>query len=143
MWNFVLHLCDRAAPRIVVMLLLIVGLVGCRPPTLTEIQEEVFSPSCAFSSCHGGESPEQGLDLSDGNSYASAVGQEAQAPGYTLVEPGEPEASLLLLVLRQDLAAEDPEDEDPLVRQMPIGTSLDSNKVQMVEDWIESGAPND
>ncbi|MFN7142154.1 MAG: hypothetical protein ACK4YP_00135, partial [Myxococcota bacterium] len=67
-------------------------------PTLTQVQAEILTPSCAFSTCHGGGGGGAAdLDLSDGRSHAELVGVEStDAPGEILVVPGDPDASYLV-----------------------------------------------
>src|SRR5262245_24076710 len=68
----------------------------------TWIQKNVFTRSCAFSSCHSGANPKAGLSLESGNAFAGLVGKpanEAAAGGMMLVAPGHPEQSYLLVAL--------------------------------------------
>jgi hypothetical protein len=105
-------------------------------PTFAEIQAEVFTPGCAFSSCHGNSSPAAGLDLSDGVAWGNIVGATSTADATrTLVVPGDPEGSYLYLKCAGDASIVD----DP----MPPSAGLDAERLTMLHDWIAAGAAND
>ena len=113
--------------------------VGCTQegiePTLTSIQSVLIDRSCNSESCHGGSTPEAGLDLSTAQaSYDSLVGvASSQEPSFTLVTPGDPDNSLLYMVLTGEVGSVD---------QMPPGYSLDPEEIEAVRQWIEDGAEN-
>ena len=65
------------------------GLFGCSggtdsacassiPSTLSDLQVNVFTPSCATGGCHRGTLPAENLDLSDGKTFASLSGKRSQ-----------------------------------------------------------------
>lgn len=64
-------------------------------PTLPSIQSRIFTPSCGFSGCHGGASPQLGLDLSSAaSSYATLVGVDsAYQVGLLRVAEFDPDSS--------------------------------------------------
>lgn len=117
-----------------------VWLVACGPDPadrahLSVIQKEILTPSCALSSCHGGSSPAQGLDLREGKSYASLVNVASKLQEGTMrVVPGNAQESLLYQVITG--TATD-------VQQMPIGSKLDPEDIQAIQLWIEEGAKDD
>ena len=94
-------------------------------PTLTEIQNVVFSPDCANSGCHSGVFPAGQLNLESGLSYASLINSvSVTSDRHFLVSPGDPNASYLLM--------------HP---DHPSGRLAQSNhKRQMIRHWIEAGA---
>ena len=47
---------------------------GVVMPVFSDIQAQIFTPTCATSSCHAGGAPAAGLNLTAGNSYAALVG---------------------------------------------------------------------
>jgi hypothetical protein len=106
-------------------------------PTLTNVQDTVFTPACAFSSCH--QSPgASDLVLEEGASYGELVGVAAvDAPGETLVVPGDPDGSYLVKKLRPDPGIVG----DPMPDGSPDG--LDTERLALVEAWIAAGAPED
>lgn len=106
-------------------------------PTFTRVQAEIYAPSCAFSSCHGGGSAEGGLDLSEELAYERTV--NVNSTTYTsriLIVPGDPTNSYLF----QRCAAV--EDAGP---PMPYGfvDGLAAEPLQLLSDWISAGAKND
>jgi len=109
-------------------------------PTLVNVQSEVFTASCAFSTCHGDGGGNAGLSLLDGVSYSELVGilaegdLETGAPpeGATRVVPGDPDASYLVQKLQGDSTIVG----DP----MPSDAGLDAERLALVRDWIATGA---
>ena len=100
--------------------------------------QQVFSQSCAFSSCHSALSRQGELVLSDEElSWDNLVmrtpyNAEAADMGLWRVLPGDPERSYLIRKLR----GEGPGDA------MPQGfPPLPEATIHMIEDWIRRGAP--
>lgn len=107
---------------------------GDAPVTLTAVQEEVFTPSCTFSTCHAASSPAAGLDLTAGASHAALVGvASADADGETLVIPGDADGSYLVRKLAA--ASGIVGDEMP-----PQSGGLDADRLARVRAWIDGGA---
>jgi hypothetical protein len=103
-------------------------------PSLTAIQDEVFSPSCAFSSCHGGANPESGLDLTTAAlSYASLVGVDGVDSSMVRVVAGDAESSLLYRTMLEEVDN---------VGLMPKGNlePLEQYKLDGIRQWINDGA---
>jgi hypothetical protein len=115
-----------------------VALKGCEVVEPFAVIQEVFSQSCAFSSCHSAESRQANLVLSDEElSWANLVLQdptnpEAFAMGLRRVVPGSPERSYLI----RKLKGLGPGDGMPLA--LP---QLPENVIHIIEDWIRRGAP--
>lgn len=105
------------------------------PPTFADVQEQVFTPSCAFSSCHGASAPASQLDLSDGAAWAEIVGVDSvDNPGHTLVVAGDPDASYLVSKCTEGAP-------DLVGEPMPQGSSgLDAERLTLLRDWITDGA---
>ena len=100
-------------------------------PKLSTIHEEVFMPRCSANACHGGPGPSAQLDL-EREPYASLVDAPSDADESVIrVVPGDPDASLLYLVLVGDSHG---------VRQMPVGGALEDFEVEGIKTWIEDGA---
>lgn len=122
-------------------------LAACsHPATLTEVQDEVFTPSCAFSSCHGGNAG--GLSLEDGDSFAALVG--VPAAGVDAYTNPDVDVSAEILVI-----AGDP-DNSYLIKKLTIGASgikgspmpdgtsgTEAERVALIASWIENGALDD
>ncbi len=114
---------------------------GAPARSLSDLQLRVFSPRCASSSCHGGNPPANApLSLDPERSYAELVGvPSSQLPTMSLVEPGDPERSYLVLKLRGTAAA-----AGGTGTLMPVGDApLAEEEILAVEGWIQAGAPND
>jgi hypothetical protein len=105
-------------------------------PTFTNVQAEVFSKSCAFSTCHAA-SGSGGLSLPDAaTSYAELVGVPSeQVPEFMRVEAGNPAGSYLYMKLTEDSRITD----DPMP---PSGVLLEAEKLALIESWIAAGAEN-
>lgn len=140
---------SRAAPALAAAGLLLAGACGTQkttpvepvnPPdpsaTFTRVQREVFSPSCAFSGCHAGATPQQGMSLEPGKSYGSVVGVSSRETTRLRVSPGRPEESYLVSKVRGDATI--------VGGRMPFGgPALPDAQVQLIVDWIRRGAPDD
>jgi hypothetical protein len=111
---------------------------GGPPPKLSEVQAQVFSPSCTFSACHSGLAGAGGLNLESGNAYAQLVGRMATGTtGRTLVKPSDSSAAGSYLI--EKLTATAPAAG---VRMPSGGDPLEPNRLQLVKDWISAGAQN-
>lgn len=113
----------------------VVTVANAAPVTLTQIQDEVFTPTCAVSGCHdgGGNVLPRSMDLRAGNSHASIVNVPSEQVALDRVEPGDPDASYLIDKLEGNQAAG--------TSQMPFGgTALDQATIDMIRQWIAEGA---
>lgn len=129
--------------------LMFFALASCGPPPkqpkLSVIQREVFSTSCAFSSCHGSAYSEARLDLRTGKSYAGMVGKPSEhEPTRVLVVPGDPDASYLIdkLYGTPVESAKKHEGHSDVMPPPEYGTLSDEWKA-IIREWIARGAPND
>jgi hypothetical protein len=108
---------------------------GGLAPTLSSIQANVFSVSCAVPGCHGGTSAQFGLRLDAGFSAGNLV-NVASPRGALLVRvvPGDPNASFLIQKL---------EGTQPIGDRMPLfGPYLPQSTIDVVRQWIRNGAPS-
>ena len=103
-------------------------------PKLSVIQEKIFTPTCAFSSCHDATTPENDLDLTSGQAFASLLEGTSPDTDVARVAPGDPENSLLY----QSLVGKAPAD----IRAMPLGGSLSDEEIEAIKEWINLGASN-
>lgn len=104
-------------------------------PNFSEIQANIFTPSCATSTCHSATTAAAGLVLDATNSYAMLVGiASLQDPGTQRVNPLNPDISYLIQKL-----------EGPGVTggQMPPGGSVATTDIAIVRQWITAGAIDD
>ncbi len=115
-------------------------LAATRHDDLPWIQDNVLTPSCSnFTSCHKGTASMAGdLSLETGRSHAEMVGVASkQFPAWTLVVPGDPMHSYLMVALGQY-----PGPLDPRVGTMPFNSRLlCKQKRDAIERWILAGAP--
>jgi hypothetical protein len=119
------------------MLTLLV-LVACKPDvvTFTQVQDDIFTNSCAFSSCHSDGGGAQGLSLAEGSAYAAIVGVPSTlSMTMNLIEPGDHENSFLW----QKCANA----EGIVGEPMPQSSGLDADRLAALEAWIDNGALND
>lgn len=110
---------------------------GPAAATLTEIQDTIFTPRCAFDGCHAGPLPQQGMDLSPGVARGSIVGvPSAELTMLDRVEPGDPTNSYLWMKLAGDARI--------VGERMPFGGPyLSDEEIERVRSWIAAGAPDD
>jgi hypothetical protein len=109
---------------------------GAIEPTLSSIQEHVFTPTCAVSQCHA--PPAQlDLDLRAGHARASLVGVPSQeVPERFRVTAGNAAESYLYMKLAGDPRI--------LGERMPFGGApLPAEQLEAIRLWIENGAAND
>lgn len=104
--------------------------------TLSSIQSSIFTPTCAVSGCHSSGSASAGLVLTSGQSFSNLVNvASTQVPSFDRVEPNNANTSYLVKKLRGD--------GDISGARMPSGQPPLSNaQLNMIIQWIESGAPN-
>ena len=107
-------------------------------PTFTAIYGEILSPICAGPFCHGAN--QFLLMTTQEVAYHAMVGVVSHGPkcgdaGLTIVEPGDPDASLLYLKITTP----------PCGNRMPAKyfPPLDAKQTAQIRDWIARGAMND
>ena len=105
-------------------------------PVFSEIQANVFTPTCATSGCHFGAGAPQGLRLDAANSFGLLVNRPSgQEPALLRVAPGDPNSSYLIRKL---------EGTASVGGQMPLGQNpLAQEKINIVRQWIIDGALDD
>jgi hypothetical protein len=105
--------------------------------TFAQIQQQIFTPTCARSGCHAASTASEGLVLDAGRSYALLVGHAAtEASALDRVQPGRPESSYLILKLRGDPSISGlrmPQNGPPF---------LTAAQIDGIAGWIRAGAPN-
>lgn len=118
------------------------ALDGCHPivpVSFAEIQDGIFTPSCATQFCHDMQGRNGNLDLTAGAAYDELVNVEpdtfsAYNAGLLRVDPLRPDNSFLLIKLTGP-----PPDQGSL---MPlVGGPLSPDKIDQVRNWILQGAP--
>ena len=108
---------------------------GAIVPTLTSIQNNIFTPRCI--SCHSGSTPPAQLNLEDGLAYSNLVGVSRPFDPEIRVIAGNASASFLVDKLENNNLGNSRGD------QMPLGGPyLDQNTIEAVKNWINAGALN-
>jgi mono/diheme cytochrome c family protein len=103
-------------------------------PTLTSIQDNVFTPIC--SGCHtgGGGVLPASMDLTSLSlSFMNLVNvASVQNAGVDRVEPGDPDSSYLIRKIEGTAATG--------LRMPPLGNALDQETIDAIRQWISDGA---
>lgn len=105
--------------------------------TFSQIQAEIFTPTCAKAACHDAVGISGGMILEAGQAYGNLVNQPAQSNStFDRVEPGDPERSYLIKKLRGD--------PDITGVRMPFDGPpyLSREQIAGIAGWIRAGAPN-
>ena len=104
--------------------------------TLTRVQSEIFTPTCAVIGCHDTLGRQEGQVLTNGQSYSNIVNRpSSQNPSLMRIAPGDPANSYLY---RKVTGA------GITGNRMPdFGPPLPDDKIRLIRDWIRRGAPND
>lgn len=111
---------------------------GARDFGLSNGAQPIFTRNCAFGGCHGGSSPQQGMNLSAGLAYSNTVNVPSrQVPRLYRVAPGDPDSSYLMLKL-QGLAGA----VGGVGTRMPLGGQLTPAQIDTIRAWIAAGAQN-
>lgn len=117
------------------------GVVNPPPPGILTgfaAVQSIFTQNCAFSSCHAGSSPREGMNLSAGQAYANIVGvSSSQVPRLDRVTPSNPDSSYLVLKLEGQAGL-----VGGIGTRMPLGGSLTQAQIDTIRAWIATGAPN-
>ena len=104
-------------------------------PTLSNIQEQVFTPNCTFSGCHSGSSPAGQMNLEDGNAYMFLVNVPSTKANIRVVD-GDADASFIIDKLEGNLSGTEGS-------RMPLGGPyLDQDVIDAIRVWIDNGAEN-
>jgi hypothetical protein len=104
--------------------------------TLTRVQTEVFTPTCAVIGCHDTLGRQENQILVAGQAYANIVNRPStQMPQLMRIRPNDPAGSYLYRkVTGAGINGE---------RMPQFGLPLPDAQVRLIRDWIRRGAPND
>jgi hypothetical protein len=107
--------------------------IGPLEPTLTSIQQRIFTPICT--QCHAGPAAPLGFSLEDGFSYQQIVNRSSvEVRDLLRVEPGAPDASYIVIKITGA--------EGMVGGRMPLGMPpLSTEQIAAIRQWIEDGAP--
>jgi hypothetical protein len=105
-------------------------------PTLTALQESLFTPKCALRGgfCHVSPQPAEGMDLSTGNTFTFTVGVDSvELSGFKRVSPRNAADSYLYMKIVGDPRIVP-------VRMPLVGDLLSPAELAAVRAWIDAGA---
>ena len=95
------------------------------------IQANIFTPNCALSGCHSGNTAPLGLRLDTASSYAAIYGQDSsQVPVLKIIAPLDADNSYLVRKIEGNAGT-----------RMPLDLpALTTDKIQAIRDWVNNGA---
>lgn len=103
--------------------------------TFSDIQANVFTPSCASAGCHDAGTAAAMLNLEEANSYAELVSIASdQDPAILRVAPNDPANSYLIQKMEGTAATGD---------VMPPAGAIAQTSIDIVRQWITDGAIDD
>lgn len=107
--------------------------------TLSSIQENIFTPTCATAGCHSATSAAGGLSLASGEAFGELVGVEStEATGVNRVTASDSADSYLINKLEGAQS-----DAGGSGVQMPKNASaLTTDQINTIKEWIDAGAEN-
>jgi hypothetical protein len=109
--------------------------VQIQDPTYSAVQEQILTPSCARSGCHGNGAMNAGLALDAGVAYDNLVNvPSSEQPSLDRIEPGDPDNSYLWRKVNGG------PDIDG-VRMPRSRPQLSQAMLDLLEAWILDGAP--
>jgi hypothetical protein len=107
---------------------------GIRLSKFSELQKNIFTPSCALDGCHAGPNPQHDLNLSEGKAYTNLVNIQSQHfPTLKRVLPGSKDQSVLYQVVGYN----------SIQLQMPPTGKISQYLIDSLGLWIDKGALND
>lgn len=110
--------------------------------TLETLQTKIFTPGCAFGTCHTTASPSLGLDLSDGETHANTVDVTAAlSPGLFRIDSASGDADDSFLYIKVAAGTGGGSYPGLVGSPMPSGGALTSDCLTGLKEWIEAGAP--
>ena len=110
---------------------------GNAGPTLSADVQPIFTATCAFSGCHVGSDPQEGQNLSAGQTFSNVVNVASnELPTMDRVEPGQPDSSYLVHKIQgTHLQVGGSGDRMPLAR-----SPLSQAEIDVIRAWIQAGA---
>ena len=115
------------------------GGTGVAMPALSTAVQPILTANCALSGCHAGTAPEEGMNLSSGQTFSNTVNVAAQqVSSLVRVCPGAPDLSYLVHKLQGTQATVGGSGS-----RMPLGaTPLSQTEMIVIRMWITTGAAN-
>ena len=106
--------------------------------TLSRDVQPIFTGNCAFSGCHAGSSPEEGMSLVAGQAFSNVVNVAARQASMKRVTPNQPDNSYLVHKVQGthlDVGVGGSGSRMPLNR-----SPLSQSDIDLIRDWIQAGA---
>lgn len=105
--------------------------------TLSADVQPILTANCALSGCHVGSDPQEGQNLSAGQTFSNVVNVASnQLPTMDRVEPGQPDSSYLVHKIQgTHLQVGGTGDRMPLAR-----SALSQAEIDVIRAWIQAGA---
>jgi len=104
--------------------------------------QPIFTARCAFSNCHAGPNPAQGMNLSAGEAYANIVNVPANEASATTmlmrVRPSFPDSSYLVHKIQGTQNTVGGSGGQMLLS----GCCLSQSQIDAIRQWIADGALN-
>ena len=106
-------------------------------PTLSADVQPILTANCALSGCHVGSDPQEGQNLSAGQTFSNVVNVASnELPTMDRVEPGQPDSSYLVHKIQgTHLQVGGSGDRMPLAR-----SPLSQTEIDVIRAWIQAGA---
>jgi hypothetical protein len=110
---------------------------GTAAVTLSADVQPILTTSCALSGCHAGANPQEGQNLSDGQTFSNVVNVASnELPTMDRVQPGQPDSSYLVHKIQGTHLQIGGSGE-----RMPLGRSaLSASEIALIRAWIQEGA---
>ncbi len=108
--------------------------------TLSGDVQPIFTGNCAFTGCHAGSSPQEGMSLGEGQTFSNVVNVQArQLLTMNRVTPNQPDNSYLVHKVQDTHMAAGGSGS-----RMPEGQPpLSQSDIDLIRAWIQAGAlPN-
>jgi hypothetical protein len=114
------------------------GGTGGGTPSLTGDVQPILSANCALSGCHGGSSPQLGMNLGPGQTFSNTVNVASVESSLDRIEPGQPDQSYLVHKIQGTQSQ-----VGGTGGRMPLGgTPLSQADIDKIRAWITAGAQN-
>ena len=113
------------------------GAGGNGGTTLSADVQPILTANCALSGCHTGSNPQQGQNLSAGQTFSNVVNVASnELPTMDRVKPGQPDSSYLVHKIQGTHLQVGGSGD-----RMPRGRSpLSQDDINVIRAWIQAGA---
>jgi hypothetical protein len=105
----------------------------------TDVQP-ILTANCAVSGCHVGNSPPEGMNLSQGLTFSNTVNVGSRQSALDRVEPSNPDLSYLVHKIQGTQL--DPGVGGQFNRMPRNADPLPQSQIDLIRQWITEGAKN-